>query len=96
MSSYVAPFVTVVGWKVIWFNRTLIIVAYVWNLSWFLLCVLLEENVEVDAWVEKFSDGKWRNYAQELMGLKPHELDALEKGDPWDFLTFTLILSEIV
>ena len=47
-----------------------------------LLCVLLEENVEVDAWVEKFSDGKWRDYAQELMGLKPHELDALEKGDP--------------
>ena len=36
----------------------------------------------MDAWVEKFSDGKWRDYAQELMGLKPHELDALEKGDP--------------
>lgn len=50
----------------------------------------------MDAWVEKFSDGKWRDYAQELMGLKPHELDALEKGDPRDFLTFISILSKMV
>lgn len=50
----------------------------------------------MDAWVEKFSDGKPRDYAQELMGLKPHELDALEKGDPRDFLTFISILSKMV
>ena len=40
--------------------------------------VLLEENVELNAWVEKFSVGKWRHYAQDLMGFKPHERDALE------------------
>ena len=57
----------------------------------FLLCVLLEENVEVDAWVKKFSDGKWRDYAQELMGFQPYELDALEEGDPGGFLIFILI-----
>ena len=27
------------------------------------------------------------------MGFKPHELDALEQGDPRDFLTFISILS---
>ena len=54
--------------------------------------VLLEKNVEVDAWEEKFSDGKWRHYAQDLMGFKPYELDALEQREPSDFLTFILIL----
>ena len=58
--------------------------------------VLLEENVELDAWVEKFSYGKWRHYAQDLMGFKPHELEALEQGEPRDFLTFILILSKMV
>ena len=58
--------------------------------------VLFEENVEVDAWLEKCSDGKWRHYPQDLMGFKPHELDALEQGEPRDFLTFVLILSKMV
>ena len=30
------------------------------------------------------------------MGFKPHELDALEQGDPRDFLTFISILSKMV
>ena len=42
----------------------------------FLFCVLLEENVEVDAWVKKLS---------ERMGFKPYELDTLEEGYPRDF-----------
>ena len=62
----------------------------------FLFCALLEENVEVDAWVEKLSDGKWRDYAQERMGFKPYELDTLEEGYPRDFLTFILILSKMI
>ena len=44
----------------------------------------------------KISDGKWRHYAQDLMGFKPHELDTLEQGEPRDFLTFILILSKMV
>ena len=30
------------------------------------------------------------------MGFKPHELDALEQGDPRDFPTFISILSKMV
>lgn len=58
--------------------------------------ILLEENVEVDAWVESFSDGKWQHYAQDLMGFKPHKLDALERGEPTDFLTSILISSKMI
>ena len=58
--------------------------------------VLLEENVEVDAWVENFCNGKWRHYAQDLMRFKPRELDALEQGEPRDFLALILILSKMV
>ena len=39
---------------------------------------------------------KWQHYAQDLMGFKPHKLDALERGEPTDFLTSIPISSKMV
>ena len=54
-----------------------------------------KDREEVDDWVENFSDGKWRDYAQQLLGFKSRELDKLEE-DPRQFLTFILILSKMI